>query len=132
MFDRVVEVLKAGTGEAGFTQRDVSLAIAVLYFHMINADGVVTREETEKFRSMLVQQFAWSSEELDDIIASAAREDVAAPGLFSFAAILNQQLAESERELMVKRLDDLARSDGDFHPLESDLLEHVRKLLHVS
>lgn len=129
MFGRVLSVL--GVSGEGYTSKDVASAVAALYFHMISADGVIKSEEMDEFNKVLADQFDLSEKELRQIVEKGMREDQSSPGIFPFTVILNRELDSEHRQTIVGRLEQLAKVDGEFHPLEQDLLDHIGRLLNV-
>ena len=135
MFDRIIALLEQDdTGKAGisYDPLDIASAVAALYFHMINADGVVTMAEIERFRAMLQEQFSLDADALNDVIRRGTIEDRASPGLFPFTAILNRELDAEGKALILQRLGELASADGRIDKLEADMLDHVRNLLRMN
>lgn len=130
MFDRVLSVL--GVSGQDYTAKDVAAAVAALYFHMISADGIIKSEELDEFNKLLGEQFDLSQDELNKIVEKGMQEDRSSPGIFPFTVILNREFDKATREQIVDRLEQLAEIDGEVHPLEGDMLEHVRRLLNVS
>jgi uncharacterized tellurite resistance protein B-like protein len=134
MFDRVIAWLEEGvTGELdGFDERDVRTAVAALYYHMIAVDGVVSPSEIKRFTEVLQDQFGLSDEQVRELMRTGRDNDNESPGLFPFTAIINHSFSEEKRRRVVERLSDLADIDGIVHPLESEMLAHVRLLLKLS
>ncbi|MEM8749618.1 MAG: TerB family tellurite resistance protein [Pseudomonadota bacterium] len=133
MFERVIALLANGETEGpdGYSSKDVAAAVCALYFHMIQADGVVKPVEIDQFRKSLQDRFELSDDELNATIEEGVTEDQNSPGLFPFTAILNRELTEVQKSEVLEQLENLARLDGEVHPLETDMLEHVRRLLKL-
>lgn len=129
MFDRVLSVL--GVSGQDYTSKDVAAAVAALYFHMISADGIIKSEELDEFNLLLSDQFDLSKDELNEIVEKGMQEDLSSPGIFPFTVILKREYDKKTRKQIVDRLEQLAEVDGVVHPLEGDMLEHVRRLLNV-
>ncbi len=129
MFDRVLSVL--GVSGQDYTPKDVAAAVAGLYFHMISADGIIKSEEMDEFNKLLSEQFELSEQDLSEIIEKGVQEDRSSPSIFPFTAILNREFDKETRLQIISRLEKLAEVDGVVHPLEGDMLDHVRRLLNV-
>ncbi|PCH46108.1 MAG: hypothetical protein COC23_04780 [Hyphomicrobiales bacterium] len=133
MFDKVIKWLEHGAdGEiSDYDPRDVRTAVAALYYHMIAEDGVVTEDELSTLHATLMEQFCLSDDRADRLTERAARHDAQAAGLFSFTAIVNHNFSIKKRQEVYDRLSDLAYADGHLHPLELDLLQHIKVLLKL-
>ena len=133
MFDQIIEWLEdASHGEKhGYSARDVQTAVAALYYHMISVDGVVRLKELERFTNVLQEQFELDDEQVHSLMRRGAKKDSESPGLFPFTTILNREFSEEKRREVVEKLGELAESDGHRHPLELELLSHIRQLLKL-
>ncbi len=134
MFKRVVEFLESlGAGEAErFGADDRNLAIAALFHHMIAVDGVIKPIEKVRFNAVLEEKFGLTSEKLLDFSARASHEGLQSSSLFPFTSIINRECSRAEKIEIVTQLEMLARSDGEWHPLEAGLVKNVAELLKVS
>ena len=133
MFDKVVEWLEeAADGEAGgYSDLDVRTAVAALYYHMIEVDGVVTLDEMTRFSNILQSQFDLPEEKVRELVARGADNDRNSPGLFPFTVILNHEFSKEKRAEIVDRLAELADSDGHRAGVEIELIDHIRQLLKL-
>lgn len=131
MFDRLIAVLKKGATNDGFGDEDIASAVTALYFHMIAVDGVLTPEEMHGFRDLLHQQFGFESDVLDAAVERGIEELKDSQSIFPFTSILNREFSDEQKIAMIDHLNHLAHVDGEFHPLEVDLIDHVGRLLHL-
>ncbi len=134
MFKRVVEFLESlGAGEVDrFDADDRNLAIAALFHHMIAVDGVIKPIEKVRFNAVLEEKFGLTPEKLLDFSARASKEGLQSSSLFPFTSIINRECNRAEKLEIVTQLEMLARSDGEWHPLEAGLVRNVAELLKVS
>ena len=134
MFDQIVEWLEdAAHGDTrAYSARDIRTAVAALYYHMIAVDGSVTLQEIERFTTVLQEQFKLDDEKVHELMQRGAMKDTQSPGLFPFTSILNREFSEPKRREVFERLKELADSDGHRHPLEMQLLDHLKQLLKLS
>ena len=133
MFDTVIKYLEGlSSGEvSAFNTDERNLAIAALFYHMIAADGVVRALEKQQFKTILKQRLDLSEDTLEALIGKARSEDQAFSGLFPLTAIINQTCTDEQKTEIINQLMALARSDGELHPLELDLVENVAELLKL-
>ena len=134
MFERVMDWLEAepdGVSE-GFEMHDIQVAVAALFYHMIAIDGVVKPEEARRLKELLKRRFKLESEQIAALAVEGEASDKHSAGLFPFTVILNRELDEKQRKRVFKQLENLAMADGTLHPLEEDMLAHVRNLLKLT
>ncbi len=132
MFDRLIKLLEDDIdGVDTSDPLETASAVAALYFHMIAADGVMTTDEITRFRSMLQQQFDLNDEQLNEVVTRGAQEERASPGLFPFTSIVNSKMDGPAKAQVMRRLNELAGSDGEVHQTERDMLAHVERLLRL-
>jgi uncharacterized tellurite resistance protein B-like protein len=133
MFDRVIQYLESlSTGEArGFADEDRNLAVAALFYHMIAVDGIVKPIEKIRFHSLLEEKFGLSEERLASFSEMASEADLRSSGLFPFTSIINYECTMAEKIEIVEQLKLLAKSDGECHPLEAQLIINVAELLKL-
>lgn len=133
MFDRVMHWLESDPAghDAGFDEHDVRVAIAALFYHMIAIDGVVKENECAQMRALLTKKFSLSENQLKLLSKEGEDRDRSSAGLFPFSIILNRELPVEERVQVIRQLSELAEVDGEIHPLEASMIEHMRALLKV-
>ena len=122
MFDKVVSWLEDDHGREGHSDRDIRIAVAALYYHMISIDGVVSLKELEVVTNALQEQFSLTDDQVHELVERGAKQDRDSPGLFPFAVILNREFSEEQRREVLRHLKTLARADGSNDPLESEML----------
>lgn len=133
MFDKVISWLEDGAHSeiSDYDPRDVRTAVAALYYHMIAEDGVVTDDELSTLQTTLMEQFSITDEQADRLTERAARHDEQSAGLFPFTSIVNHNFSIQKRQEVYDRLCELAKADGHLHPLELDLLQHIKTMLKL-
>lgn len=132
MFDRVIDWLENGGPDGHYSDRDVRTAVAALFYHMVSVDGQVSPKETDALIAALASQFDLSHDQVHELMHRGERQDRDAGALFPFTAIINHELSEAQRIDVIDCLRDLADADGIRHPLENDLLQHLKQLLKVA
>ncbi len=133
MFDRVIQYLESlGAGKVdSFATEDRNLAVAALFYHMIAVDGVVKPIEKLQFHSLLEKKFGLTAERLARFSEKATEMDLRSSGLFPFTSIINHECSYEEKLEIVEQMRNLAQSDGECHPLESQLIRNVEELLKL-
>ena len=133
MFERVMDWLESDGDDHddGFTDNDIRVSIAALFYHMIAVDGVISAAESERLRSLLENRFSLTRDQIAVLASAGEDSDKASAGLFSFAVILTRELNTEQRQQILVQLTDLAKADGVIHPLEQEMLAHVEVLLKL-
>ena len=133
MFDKVVDWLEDTSqgSDQGYADRDVRAAVAAIYYHMITLDGIVSLGEMQRFTSILKRQFRLSEEKVHELVKRGVDWEKNSPGLFPFTVILNHEMSDKKRRLVLKRLAERADSDGHRSSIEVELLDHIRQLLKL-
>lgn len=108
------------------------MAIAALFYHMIAVDGVVKPVEKIRFLEILELRFGLSAERLAEFGARAKDTDLLSSGLFPFTSIINHECSVVEKIEIVTQMKLLARSDGECHPLEAQMIRNVEELLKLT
>ena len=136
MFDRIQEFLRSVTGESGqkaaFTREDPRVAMAALFYHIVEADGVVSESETRTLRSVLKEEFDLDDGELKALLAAGRRADDEAVDLYHFTSTLKQSLTAERRVEFIELLWELVYADGVRDELEDNMVWRIAELLGVS
>lgn len=136
MFDRIQEFLRSVTGEserkAGFTREDPRVAMAALFYHIVEADGVVSESETRTLRNVLKEEFELDDGELKALLAAGRRADDEAVDLYHFTSVLKRSLDAERRIEFIELLWELVYADGVRDELEDNTVWRIAELLGVS
>ncbi|MEM7302997.1 MAG: TerB family tellurite resistance protein [Pseudomonadota bacterium] len=133
MFDVVIQYLeRMSDGEArGFDQKDRNLAIAALFYHLMAIDDIIHPDEVERYREVLVRRFGISGDRLNDMMDEARSTEAQFSGLFPLTTIINHECDEAQKQSILAQMMDLAGSDGEFHPLELEMIFNTAELLKL-
>lgn len=135
MFDAFREFMRSigddrGSGE--LTGDDPRVAAAALLFRISDADGIVTKDERDRLKAALAEEFGLEAPEADRIAEAGQAADSEAVDLYRFTSVLKHQLDEERRVRFVELLWEVTYADGEVHELEDNLIWRVSELLGVS
>lgn len=136
MFERLQQFLRSVAGEHDkrpeFTADDPRVAMTALFFHVIEADGVVSEQETETLRHALKQEFGLNERELEKLVAAGQKADDEAIDLYRFTSVLKQALDFEHRIGFIESLWEMVYADGVRDELEDNLVWRIAELIGVS
>jgi uncharacterized tellurite resistance protein B-like protein len=108
------------------------VAAVALFFHVIGADGVVDEVESEKLKSLIIQEYGVSGADLRELIEAGEEADREAVDLYQFTSILNRSLEPEAKVHFIELLWNLAYADGYRHELEDHVVWRIADLMGVS
>jgi uncharacterized tellurite resistance protein B-like protein len=117
--------------DGGFQSSRRQVAQAALMFHVIAADGIVTKEERERLRGIVAREFSLSPQETDALIDKARDADSEAVDLYAFTSVLRRELEIEERKHIVEDLWEMVYADGSVHEFEDNIVWRIADLLGV-
>ncbi len=136
MFDRIQQFLRSVTGDderrTEFTREDPRVAMAALFHHIIEADGVVNESETRTLRNVLRQELELEDGELQDLLKAGQRADDEAVDLYHFTSVLKRSFDARQRVDFIELLWELVYADGVRDELEDNTVWRIAELLGVS
>jgi uncharacterized tellurite resistance protein B-like protein len=136
MFDKLREFLRSVAGEndrrAAFTRDDPRVAMAALFYHVIEADGVVSANEQETLRTALKDAFDLDEQELKALLEAGQKADDEAVDLYRFTSVLRHAFDAEQRIAFIELLWQLVYADGVRDELEDNIVWRVAELLGVS
>lgn len=136
MFDRFRNFLNELSGDIRHRQPgapldDPRVAAAALLFHVMDADGVRDRAETEQARRLIAETFDVSGAELDDILSAGEEADAEAVDLYAFTSIVDRHLDRTAKMEFVSILWEMVFADGEQHEMEDNVVWRIAELIHV-
>lgn len=134
MLNKLKEFFTSLSEEMNTKQQDeVSLetACAVLLCEVIRADGVLKKQEKDKLKSLLMEQFSLTSEEVDDILEQATHLSEHASDFYQFTSKINKHYSLEQRTKIVTLLWEAAYADGELANIEEHIIRKIADLLHL-
>lgn len=135
MFDRLQHFLSTVVRDderEPFTRDDPRVAMAALFFHVIEADGVVSSQEQETLREALKTEYDLDQRELEALLRAGRQAEDEAVDLFHFTSVLKRALDPEQKVGLVELLWELVYADGVRHELEDNMVWRIAELLGVS
>lgn len=136
MFDRLQKFIRAATGDDGersaFTRDDPRVAMAALFYHIVEADGVVSDNEIKALRRALKTEFDLDEAELKALLKAGQKADDEAVDLFHFTSVLKRSLDAEQRIGFIELLWELVYADGVRDEMEDNTVWRIAELLGVS
>lgn len=134
MLDRLITFLKT-LPAAGDRQRpaadDPRVAVAALLFHLMDADGVRSREERKRVDAVLAERFGVDDAELSALVSAGESAEGEAVDLYAFTSVINRHFDRDGRLGLIAGMWEVVFSDGEHHELEDNIVWRVAELLHV-
>ncbi|MCH8862121.1 MAG: TerB family tellurite resistance protein [Proteobacteria bacterium] len=121
--------VKAVAGQ-GFGKRE--LAACALMVEAAAQDGTIDAKEEAVIRSIAERSFGLKAEEVDLLMAEAAKAQDKANHLIRFTRAIKDEFDEDERIELIEMLWEVAYADGILHDYEANLLRRVGGLIYVS
>ncbi len=136
MFDQIINFISSLTdGETekqdGISPDDVRLSAAALMYHVIQADGVMRDEETERLEKLVSAENEVGGNELRALLVAAKTACDEAVDLYRFTSTLMRNLEKEQRLHLIELLWELVYSDGVRHELEDNVVWRISELLGV-
>lgn len=133
MLERLQKLFQSVTQDrASPTRDDPRVAAAALFFHVLDADGIVSDAERGKLRDVIASAYRLKGGELDAVIEAGERADDEAVDLYAFTSILKRSLDAEQRVDFIELLWEVVFSDGQRHELEENVVWRIAELLGVS
>ena len=119
--------------EAGKNRTDdLQLAAAALLVEAARLDEEYDEAERIAVLRVVKEQFALSDEECETLVEQAEVAQHEATDLYRFVKQFSVNYGQEERLKLIEMLWYVVYSDGELHPYESNLIQRVAGMLHVS
>lgn len=110
----------------------LQLASAALMIELLKTDRHIDDRETAVFKKILMNTFALSNKELDDVIVLAEKETQQAVSLYDFTSLINAGYGYEEKLLLIENLWRVALADEHLDKYEEQLIRKTSDLIYVS
>ena len=97
----------------------------------LNSDLIGLKNATAIARAVR-KEFGISEQECDNLLQQAEDAQHEATDLFRFISKLNEKFGHKERLRLIEMLWYVVYSDGNLHPYESNLIQRIAGMLHVT
>lgn len=135
MFDRLQKFFQGLSDEepsSEYTREDPRVAAAALFFHVVDADGVVEQVERDKVKELLGRSYGLDGAELKKLIDAGRQAEDESIDFYAFTSILKRHLDAEQRVQFIELLWELVYADGVREELEDNVVWRVAELLGVS
>lgn len=135
MLEQIRAFLSGLGGDDNSSRPDTSnpdVAAVALFYHVISADGVVDRAESETLRKMIAEEYADSSTSAEALLKAGEKADRESVDLYAFTSVLNRSLDLEGKAHFIELLWRLAYADGHRHELEDHVVWRIADLMGVS
>lgn len=130
-FENFIKVLDAGDNEIiKLSQEDPRIAIGILLYSAVQADGRVKREETHLYRHLLESYLNVSEDEFlmfEDIVSATCNK----PDSINSIIEIIRKMPENRRREVLTLMKDISLSDKQFHEFEVNLVSKISRLLDL-
>jgi uncharacterized tellurite resistance protein B-like protein len=136
MLDRIqafLHTLTAPHQSDEFTPDDPRVAFVALCFQVMEADGNVSKQEQQKFRTLIRERYKLSEDRLKALIEIGRDESREAVDYYRFTSDLKRHHADEEDRIeLLGILWDIVYADGDRSEIEDHVIWRIADLLGVS
>ncbi len=115
-----------------FSRDDPRVAAAALFFHVVDADGVVEQVERDKVKELLEKSYGLDGSELQKLIDAGRQAEDESIDFYAFTSVLKRNLDAEQRVQFIELLWELVYADGVRQELEDNVVWRVAELLGVS
>lgn len=135
MFERFLAFLQelSPAGTAGGQPRadDPAVAAAALLFHIMDADGVRSREERAVIEREIGESFSVNAETLSSILSAGEEAERQSVDLYAFTRVLMNALDSARRVEFIGMMWEIVYADGVRDEVEDNIVWRVAELLGV-
>ena len=135
MFERFLaflQELSAGETTAGRPRTDdPAVAAAALLFHIMDADGVRSREERAVIEREIAESFSVDAETLSSILSAGEAAERESVDFYAFTRVLMNALDAGQRVEFIGMMWEIVYADGELHELEDNVVWRVAELIGV-
>ncbi|MES2906352.1 MAG: TerB family tellurite resistance protein [Pseudomonadota bacterium] len=132
MFKKIKSIFKdVHNTSTAFAADDHRTAIAALLVHVMAIDGLVSKSERTKLKSLLQNSFALSDEETTQLIAEAERQDNESVDLYNFTSLIKRSLDDAGRLRLIEMLWEMTLADGSIDEFENSIVKRIADLIGV-
>ena len=135
MFERFLaflQELSAGETTAGRPRADdPAVAAAALLFHIMDADGVRSREERAVIEREIAESFSVDAETLSSILSAGEAAERESVDFYAFTRVLMNALDAGQRVEFIGMMWEIVYADGVRDEVEDNIVWRVAELLGV-
>ncbi len=128
-FENFIKVLDAGDNQIiKLSQKDPRVAIGILLYSAVHADGRVKQEETQLYRHLLESYLNVSEDEFlmfEEIVSETCNK----PDSINSIIEIIRKMPENRRREVLQLMKDISLSDKQFHEFEVNLVSRISTLL---
>lgn len=108
------------------------LAVASLLVHAATADGQMDEVEKDRLKNILQSHYRLDEGDSDTLIDEATASEAEAVEIYGFTRVIQTNLAQEERQSIIRLMWQIAIADGEIHEFESNLIWRTAELIGVS
>lgn len=133
MLSKLITWFEDVTGQVDDQQpaHKVELAIAVLLYEIMRADGIFGAEEKQVYHKLLTQHFTLDAEELASLATLTEEQVEKATDFSQFTRVINDVCNAQEKRKILDGLWRLAYADDSLDPEEEYLIRKIADLLYI-
>ena len=131
-FQKFFQGLGAEEEKPELSRDDPRVSAAALFFHVVDADGVVEQAERDKIKELLEKSYGLDGVQLQKLIAAGRQAEDESIDFYAFTSVLKRHLDAEQRVQFIELLWELVYADGVREELEDNVVWRVAELLGVS
>jgi uncharacterized tellurite resistance protein B-like protein len=138
MINRIKALFAAPQGVAPEAEKtahsvdELHLAAAALLVEAAHLDESYDEVERQAVAQAISHEFKLSDEECETLLQQAEAAQHEATDLYRFIRKFDSNFGHEERLRLIEMLWQVVYSDGELHPYESNLIQRIAGMLHVT
>ena len=112
-------------------KRGLNLVAAALMMEVARADFREDVVESERIFDLLKRAFGLSPEETELLMEEAGEEVDESVSLYEFTRLINDQLDQQEKRLVIRLMWQVAYADSSLHRYEEHVIRKVAELIYL-
>lgn len=108
----------------------LKIAACALLLEIADADDNISAEEKERIVVIMKSKYGLNDEEVNKLIQKSEEEINKSVSVYEFTDILNKNLSQDEKYLIVKNLWEIAFTDGELDKYEDYYIKKICNNLH--
>ncbi len=120
------------SGKSAHSVDELQLAAAALLVEAAHLDESYDEVERQAVAHAIMHEFELSDEECETLLQQAEAAQHEATDLYRFIRKFDLNFGREERLRLIEMLWRVVYSDGELHPYESNLIQRIAGMLHVT
>lgn len=112
-------------------EHKLQIAACALLIEIANADDDFSEEEKTRIVEVMTNKFDLTEEEVNNIISRSEEEIKDSVSIYEFTDVLNKNINNDEKYILIKYLWHIAFADGNLDNYEDHFIKKISNNLHM-